>query len=158
MRDPREMRRQRMPLRGRKPTRIRPQAGREELLMRGPEEEASAAAASTEEEPSRPAYPGGKAALRLLQLLESAGHTRAAASVVNAAAPAGDLASILAVASGYSAAPTPSATAAAAVETAGPAATDIDLAEEYFSTGQQMATAPSGAPPQCRAPGPPHLH
>ena len=122
--------------------------------MRGPEEEASAAAASTEEEPSRPAYPGGKAALRLLQLLESAGHTRAAASVVNAAAPAGDLASILAVASGYSAAPTPSATAAAAVETAGPAETDIDLAEEYFSTGQQMATAPSGAAPQWRSLGP----
>ena len=122
--------------------------------MRSPEEEVSAAAEATGAEPPRPTYPGGKAALRLLQLLESAGHTRAAASVVNAAAPAGDLESFLTVASGYSAAPTAATTAAAAVETEGPTETDTDIAAEYLSTGQQMATAPSGAAAQWRSLGP----
>jgi hypothetical protein len=95
--------------------------------MRSPEEE-TPAAVSTEAEPPRPTYPGGKAALRRLQLLESVGRTRAAASVADAAAPAGDLESLLAVASEYSAAPAPSAIAAAAVETAGPTETDTDIA------------------------------
>ncbi len=151
-----------MPLQGRRPSRTRTPRrtrtetgqNREELLMRSPEEEVSAAAEATGAEPPRPTYPGGKAALRLLQLLESAGHTRATASVVNAAAPAGDLESFLTVASGYSAAPTAATTAAAAVETEGPTETDTDIAAEYLSTGQQMATAPSGAAAQWRSLGP----
>jgi FG-GAP-like repeat len=122
--------------------------------MRTPDEETSAADTSTGAGPSRPAYPGGKAALRLLQLLESAGQTRAAASVVNAAAPGGDLDGFLAVASQYSAAPTPSATAAAAVQAAEPTETDTELAAEYLSVGQQMATAPYEAAPQWRSLGP----
>ena len=122
--------------------------------MRSPEEEASAAAAAADAEPPQPTYPGGKAALRLLQLLESAGHTRATADLVNAAAPAGDLESFLTVASGYSAAPTPAVTAAAAVEAAAPTETEADLATEYLSTGQQMATAPYEAAAQWRSLGP----
>src|SRR5215469_13359606 len=110
--------------------------------MRSPDEETSAAGTSTGGEQSRPSYPGGKAALRLLQLLESAGHTRAAARLVNAAAPGGDLEGFLAVASRYSAAPTPSATAAAAVRAAEPTETGTGIAAEYLSVGQRLATGP----------------
>ncbi len=96
-------------------------------------------------------YPGGKAALRLLQLLESSGQTRAAVSLVNAAAPGGDREGFLAVASRYSAAPAPEASAAVAVETPGAA---VDISAEYLSVGQQMAAAPLGAAPQWRSLGP----
>ena len=121
--------------------------------MRGPQEEASAqAVAPGEAEAPRPRYPGGKAALRLLQLLESAGHTQAVASVVDAAG-AGDLDGFLAMASRYSAAPTPGAAAAAAGEGAAEIDTP-DIAAEYFSVGQQMAAGPSGAAAQWRSLGP----
>ena len=121
--------------------------------MRGPQEEASAqAVAPGEAEAPRPRYPGGKAALRLLQLLESAGHTQAVASVVDAAG-AGDLDGFLAMASRYSAAPTPGAAAAAAGEGAAEIDTP-DIAAEYLSVGQQMAAGPSGAAAQWRSLGP----
>src|SRR5438132_11681525 len=122
MREPGAKRPRRMLLPGRRPSQTRTETGqgREEFAMRSPNEETAAADTSTGGEPSRPSYPGGKAALRLLQLLESAGQTRAAASVVNAAAPGGDLEGFLAVASQYSAAPALSATAAAAVQAAEP--------------------------------------
>src|SRR3954465_8828980 len=62
-----------------------------------------------EEESGRPTYPGGKAALRLLQLVESSGHTAAMAAVADAAAPVGSRDQFLAVASQFSAAPAPEA-------------------------------------------------
>src|SRR5690348_7317355 len=118
--------------------------------MRSPAEE-TPTTATTETEPSQPAYPGGKAAFRLIQLLESAGRTQAAASVVNAAAPGGDRESLLAVISEYPAAPAPSRAAAAAVETAGPAEIETDIAEEYLSAGQQIAAAPYQTAAQWRS-------
>ena len=126
--------------------------GTKEELVRGPEETFEhPGVATTKAKPAGPRYPGGKAALRLLQLLESSGQTQAAASVVNAAAPEGDREGFLAVAVRYSAAPTPEASATAAAETTD-AATDISA--EYLSVGQQMTIAPSEAAAQWRSLGP----
>jgi len=96
-------------------------------------------------------YPGGKAALRLLQLLESSGQTRAAADLVNRAAPGGDREGFLEVAARFSAAPARAASAAAAVETP---ETAVDISAEYLSVGQQMAAAPSGTGPTWMCLGP----
>jgi hypothetical protein len=119
--------------------------------VRRPDELPEHPGATGESLPTAPDYPGGKAALRLLQLLESSGYAQAAASLVEVAAPGGDREEFLAVASRYSAAPTEDASVAG-----GPVAPGAgeDLAAEYLSVGQEMALAPPSAAPRWRSIGP----
>jgi len=99
--------------------------------MRGPQQESVT-------------YPGGKAAYRLLQLLESSGQTQAVAALIAAVMANGDRDEFVSVASQYSAAPAPEAAAATVI---GQPSAGFDLSEEYLAVGQQMATAGPGAGP-----------